>query len=80
MPLSGCSCRRCHDHPEVADFPAALGIVHNNLGNLMVELGRTSEAARHYQVAITIQRQLAHDDSSSSIRRLDLARTLGNFG
>ena len=57
-----------------------LATSHNNLGNLLADLGKRQEAEEQYRKALTIQEQLAADFPAVPEYRLDLARSHNNLG
>src|SRR5208337_4397341 len=69
-----------------ADFPAlpayrqSLAMSHNNLGNLLQELGQRAAAEEQYRKALAIQEKLATDFPAVPAYQVSLGASSLNFG
>jgi serine/threonine protein kinase/tetratricopeptide (TPR) repeat protein len=68
------------EFPAVAEYKALLAGTQNNLGNLLADMGKRSEAEKQYRNALAIQKRLATDFPSVPKYRQNLAACHNNLG
>src|SRR5262249_19870728 len=68
------------DFPAVPGYRRDLAASHNNLGNLLVALGRLPEAEAAYRAALALREKLAADFRAVPAYAVDLGGSACNFG
>src|SRR5262249_25868974 len=68
------------ENPAVPSFRGGLGQNHANLGLLLFQIGRPSEAEDECRTALAIQQKLADDYPAETLFRRQLALTLNTLG
>ena len=72
--------RLAHDHPGATDYEDGLASSYNNIGNLMLDTGRTGEASEFLRRALAIRQRLARDEPASAEHQHDRASSHLNIG